>query len=256
MTGERTVRTMPRRVLIIGATSEIAAHVASLQADAGHRLYLVARNEARLGALVEELGEAVVGFEVADLDQLEANAARVARAVETLGEIDEVLIAHGYLGDQLRSEAELSEALAIVHTNFTSVVSLLIPLANHFETRGRGHIAVITSVAGERGRPRNFTYGAAKGGLTRYLEGLRSRLGPLGVRVHNLKLGPVDTPMTVDHEKTALFAEAPAVAQRIVTAMQGRRHVVYIPWFWRWIMALVRWMPEWIFQKFTFLSGR
>lgn len=247
---------MARRVLIIGATSAIAVEVARRLAAAGDRLYLIARNPERLAALVEELGPAVLGHAQAELDELERAEARIDAALETCGELDWALIAHGYLGDQLRSERELDEALAILRTNLLSAVALLIPLANYFEARGRGHIGVITSVAGERGRPRNFTYGAAKGGLSRYLEGLRSRLRPKGVRVHNFKLGPVDTPMTIDHEKNALFAETGVVAEGIVGGFEGRRHVIYLPSFWRWIMVAVRLVPEVIFQRLKFLSGR
>ena len=118
------------------------------------------------------------------------------------------MIAQGLLGDQLASERDVAEAERIVDTNFLSVVSLLVPLGNHFEAAGAGHIAVMSSVAGDRGRPRNYTYGAAKGALNIYLQGLRTRLWSRGVGVHTLKLGPVDTPMTATHEKNALFARA------------------------------------------------
>lgn len=249
----------PRNVLIVGATSAIASEVARLYAASGHALYLLARDPERLAALVTELedgGADLRGHASGDLDEFERNAERVAAAIEALGTLDIALIAHGYLGDQRRSEASLEEALKILDTNLASPISLLIPLANHFEAQGAGHLAAITSVAGERGRPRNFTYGAAKGGLSRYLEGQRSRLRPRGVFVHNIKLGPVDTPMTANHPKNALFAEKRAVARVIVRALQGRRHAVYVPWFWGLIMAVVRLLPETVFQRLGFLSGR
>lgn len=249
-------RAVPRRILIIGATSAIASEVARRLARAGERLYLIGRNPERLAALVDELGPAVVGHAQADLDAVEQAEARIDAAIASLGHVDLALIAHGLLGDQLRSERDVDEALAVLHTNLATVVALLIPLANHLEARGAGRIGVITSVAGERGRPRNFTYGAAKGGLTHYLEGLRSRLRPAGVRVHNFKLGPVDTPMTVGHAKTAVFAQPGPVADAIVRGFGSRRHAIYVPWFWRWIMLVVRNLPEPIFQRLRFLSGR
>ncbi|KIG16846.1 oxidoreductase, short-chain dehydrogenase/reductase family protein [Enhygromyxa salina] len=248
-----------RKILIIGATSAIASEVARIYASQGHALYLLARDAERLRELVvelEERGADLRGHASGDLDELERNGERVAAAIQVLGSIDVALIAHGYLGDQQRSESSLDEALKILSTNLASPISLLIPLANHFEAQGAGHLAAITSVAGERGRPRNFTYGAAKGGLSRYLEGQRSRLRPRGVVVHNIKLGPVDTPMTANHAKNALFAEKRAVARTIVRALERRRHVTYVPRFWWLIMAIVRVVPESLFQRLGFLSGR
>jgi short-subunit dehydrogenase len=150
----------------------------------------------------------------------------------------------------------MAEANRIIDVNFTSVVALLVPLANHFEAAGAGHIAVLSSVAGERGRPRNYTYGAAKGALNVYLQGVRTRLWPRGVGVHTLKLGPVDTPMTATHEKTRLFARAGQVADDIVAAVDAGRAEAYVPWFWRPIMAVVRRLPERVLQRLPALSGR
>ena len=172
------------------------------------------------------------------------------------GGVDEVLIAHGYLGGQIRSEKDFAEAEKTFAVNLLSPIALLIPLVNKMESAGSGHIGVITSVAGERGRPRNFTYGAAKGGLSRYLEGVRSRVYGSGLRVHNFKLGPVDSPMTVDHEKNATFITPERAAELIERGMRGGRHEIYVPGFWRMIMLAVRWMPEPIFQRLKFLSGR
>ena len=147
-------------------------------------------------------------------------------------------------------------ALRTLSTNFTSAVAFLIPLANHLEAQGSGQIAVLTSVAGERGRPRNYTYGAAKSATSTYLQGLRSRLYETGVSIHDIRLGPVDTPMTVDHEKNRLFGEAHSVGRGIVRAIEREQPTVYLPWFWRPIMAIVRRLPEPLFQRFGFLSGR
>ena len=219
-------------------------------------MFLIARNPTRLGELVDELEPAVEGSLALDLAKLERAEAAVHAAHDALGGIDVALIAHGYLSDQLRSERELDEALTSLTVNLTSAVALLIPLANLLEAQGQGHIGVITSVAGERGRPRNYTYGAAKGGLTHYLEGLRSRLYGSGVFVHNFKLGPVVTPMTATHTKNALFAEVGPVAASLVRGLAGRRHAIFVPGYWRWILWAVRVMPEAVFQRLPFLSGR
>ncbi|MDF1837142.1 MAG: SDR family NAD(P)-dependent oxidoreductase [Planctomycetota bacterium] len=247
---------MGLNVLIIGATSAIATEVARIYAGQGAHLFLLARNEEKLHSLTGELGSTVMGYEAGDLNDFEQNEGRVERALMALGSVDVALVAHGFLGDQIRSENEFDHALEILNTNLSSAVSLLIPLANHFESQNRGHLGVITSVAGERGRPRNYTYGAAKGGLTRYLQGLRSRLYATDVHILNIKLGPADTPMTADHDKNILFGEKTKVAQSIVNALTGRKHVVYLKGAWNPIMAIVRNLPEFIFQRFGFLSGR
>ncbi|MFK7740415.1 MAG: SDR family NAD(P)-dependent oxidoreductase [Planctomycetota bacterium] len=247
---------MPRKTLILGATSAIAAEVAALCAARGDQLYLVGRDPDKLSALVARVGDAAVGHESCDLNEVDCAEERVARAIAALGGLDRALIAHGYLGDQLRSEGDMGYAATVVATNFTSAVALLMPLANFFEQQGHGHLAAITSVAGERGRPRNYTYGAAKSGLSCYLQGLRSRLYRTGVRVHNLKLGPVETPMSEGHPKNFLWGEKVAVAKGIVRAMERRWHTAYLPRSWALVMAIVRPLPEFVFQRFGFLAGR
>jgi short-subunit dehydrogenase len=248
------------RVLVFGATSAIAAQVALLHAERGARLHLVGRDphklEATAAACTSKAPGAQVSTQLADFDELEANEAVVARAIAELGGVDSVLIAHGYLGDQLATEASFEAAEKTLRTNFLSVVSLLVPIANHLERAGQGRIGVITSVAGERGRPRNYTYGAAKGALNIYLQGLRSRLYASGVTVTTLKVGPVDSPMTREHAKHMLFGRPARVARGILHAMDARTHEAYVPSFWRAIMPVVKNTPESIFQKLSFLSGR
>lgn len=242
-------------VLIVGATSAVASEVAVLYAGRGSRLHLIGRSTPKLAALTQRLGDAEVTVANGDFLDYSNNARLVEDALERLGTVDVVLIAHGLLGDQLRSEHDFEEAKAQLDANYTSVLSFVIPLANHLERQGRGHLAVISSVAGERGRPRNYTYGAAKGAVTVYLQGLRSRLWPK-VGVHTIKLGPVDSPMTVDHPKNALFATCPQAARLIVHAIDRGRPEVYVPGYWAPIMLGVRHLPEWLFQRFAFLSGR
>ncbi len=244
------------RVLILGATSAIAQRVVALHDGRGDRLHLVGRSAEKLAALAAGLPPARVSSEQADFGELAKLEALVERAIAKLGGLDRVLIAHGDLGDQLASERSFTEAEAILRNNLLSVIALLVPLANHLERAGAGRIGVITSVAGERGRPRNYTYGAAKGAVNIYLQGLRSRLFPSGVSVTTLKLGPVDTPMTREHKKTLLFAKADPVAASIVAAMDARVAEAYVPFFWGAIMPVVRATPERLFQKLGFLSGR
>jgi len=243
-------------VLILGATSAIAAEAAVIYAERGDRLHLVGRDPQKLAAVAARCARAVVTTEQADLADLAHNETLVRSASEALGQIDIALIAHGDLGDQLASEQAFTSAEATLHVNFTSAVSLLIPLANLCEAARSGRIGVITSVAGDRGRPRNYTYGAAKAALNVYLQGLRTRLYPAGVSVTTIKLGPVDSPMTRDHKKHALFGKPPAVAQSIVRAIDAGAPEAYVPAFWALIMPVVRSVPEALFQRLGFLSGR
>lgn len=245
-----------RRIVVFGATSAIAAPVLTRWAARGDRLHLVARDPARLAAVAAACS-GHVSTQVADFTDTDRAPALVDAARAALGGgIDLALIAHGDLGDQQRSEHDYAEAARLLAVNLLSVVALLIPLADMLERQGAGHIAVMGSVAGDRGRPRNYTYGAAKGALTLYLQGLRSRLYPVGVAVTTLKLGPVDTPMTVDHAKNPLFTTPERLAPAIVRAIDRRSGEVYLPWYWRPILAVVRNTPEPLFQRLRFLSGR
>jgi decaprenylphospho-beta-D-erythro-pentofuranosid-2-ulose 2-reductase len=247
--------TAEARVLIFGATSKIAGEVAKILAQRRAKLHLVARNEARLGALAAELGKLTqVSTEVADLGDPGRAPEIVERAFERLGSVDEVYVLQGDLGEQRLSELSFIEAERILRVNLLGVVALLIPLANGLEARGRGRIVVVTSVAGDRGRPRNYTYGSAKGALNIYLQGLRSRLYSTGVTVITIRLGPVDTPMTENHPKNRLFGRADRVAEQIVAARANGE--VYVPGYWWPIMWVVRNLPLALFQRFSFLAGR
>ncbi|HEY4012374.1 MAG TPA: SDR family NAD(P)-dependent oxidoreductase [Polyangiaceae bacterium] len=243
-------------VLIFGATSAIAAEAAVVFAARGDRLHLVGRNPAKLSAVAARCVGGRTATTAADFAKVEDNERLVSSVIAELGHVDVVLVAHGELGDQIASERSFEDAERTLRVNFTSVVSILIPVANHMEASRRGRLGVITSVAGDRGRPRNYTYGAAKGALHIYLQGLRTRLYPAGVSVTTLKLGPVDTPMTRDHAKHLLFGDARRVGRDIVRAIDARAAEAYVPAVWRAIMAGVRATPERLFQRLPFLSGR
>jgi short-subunit dehydrogenase len=246
-----------RHVIVFGATSAIAAEVCVRWAARGDRLHLVGRDPDKLAAVAARCRGAEVTTASGDFTDLARTEALAREGIAALdGRVDLVFVAHGDLGDQQLSEHDVAEAARIVQTNLLSVLALLIPLADALERQRSGTIAVITSVAGERGRPRNYTYGAAKGALHVYLQGLRSRLWPAGVTVTTLKLGPVDTPMTATHAKNALFATPQRVARDIDRAIARRRAVAFVPWYWRPILFVVRHTPEPLFQRLGFLSGR
>jgi decaprenylphospho-beta-D-erythro-pentofuranosid-2-ulose 2-reductase len=241
-----------RRVLIIGATSAIAAETARVFAVYGARLFLTGRHSGRLDAVAADLkvrGAAQVETALLEVTDISRHADVVEAAFAALGGLDAVLIAHGTLPDQRRCEERVTETLAALEVNFTATIALLTLLANRFEAARQGCIAVITSVAGDRGRQSNYVYGAAKGGVERFLEGLRNRLFRSGVAVITIKPGFVDTPMTAGVAKNPLFASPRRVGRAIYRAIETRRSVVYIPWFWRPIMFLVTALPESIFQR-------
>jgi short-subunit dehydrogenase len=134
-------------------------------------------------------------------------------------------------------------------TNCISVISLLTHLANYFEKQRSGCVAVITSVAGDRGRQSNYVYGAAKGAVNIFLQGMRNRLSKVGVTVLTIKPGLVDTPMTAGLPKNFLFADPAVVGTRIFNAIMRGKEIVYVPWFWRWIMLIIRTIPESVFKR-------
>jgi short-subunit dehydrogenase len=213
---------------------------------------LVARNPNRLTAVAQDLltrGALAAETWVMDLDNTSAHPEMLAAAAERLGRIDLALIAYGVLGDQRAAEADFEIAAAILHTNFTSTVSLLTWLGNYFQAQRGGTLAVISSVAGDRGRKSNYVYGASKGALNIFLEGLRNRIDRDGVQVLTIKPGFVATPMTAHVPQNALFASPDQVAHGILRAIERRRDVVYVPWFWAGIMLLVRAIPGFRFKK-------
>lgn len=239
-------------VMIVGATSAIAHETAKHFAAQGASLYLVGRNADKLGAVAADLkvyGAKAVETAIADLNALDQHPALVAGAIQTLGGLDAVLIAHGTLGDQAQSEADIQGMLREFTTNALSYLSLITLFANHFEAQKRGTLAVITSVAGERGRGSNYVYGAAKGAVSLFTQGVRNRLSKAGVNVVTIKPGFVDTPMTAAVKKNPLFASPQSVGKRIHIAMIKGEDVVYVPFFWAAIMLIIRNIPERIFKK-------
>ncbi|RME50328.1 MAG: SDR family oxidoreductase [Caldilineae bacterium] len=244
-----------RRVLIAGATSAIAQETAKRFAAAGDALFLAGRNRERLEAIAADLrvrGAERVGIAVLDLTETEQHPALIEEAADALGGLDTVLIAHGTLSDQSACQQDFALTEREMKTNFLSVVSLLTHLANRFEAQGYGTIAVISSVAGDRGRQSNYVYGAAKAGVSAFLQGLRNRLHRAGVTVITIKPGFVDTPMTAHiPDKGLLWVGPDVVGRGIYRAIQRRQDVVYLPWFWWGIMWVIKHIPEGIFKKMS-----
>ena len=240
-----------RRVVIFGATSAIAQATARLFAAEGARLFLVGRNAERLEAVAADLrtrGAQHVGTAVADLAVVDGHPALVAQAHQALDGLDAILIAHGTLGNQQDSQQDAGTMLRELNTNFLSPASLVHAV---LPVMARGTIAVIGSVAGDRGRQSNYVYGAAKGGLRVFAQGVRHRLAASGVDLVLVQPGFVDTPMTAGVPKGGpLWATPDRVARDIHRAMgRGRPAILYTPWFWRWIMLVIRLVPDALFRR-------
>jgi short-subunit dehydrogenase len=243
-----------KKALIVGATSAIAQETAKILAERGDRLFLVGRDEERLRAVMDDLtlrGAGQVGMEVLDVLDEAAHERAISQAAEAMGGLDLAILAHGLLPNQRDCEASVSLQREAIETNALSVLSMLIPLANRFERDGEGTIMVISSVAGDRGRKSNYVYGAAKGMVSLYLQGLRNRLHSSGVRVITVKPGFVDTPMTKAFKKGFLWAKPERIAAGMVRSLDRSRDLVYLPWYWRWIMLVVRMIPEPIFKRLS-----
>lgn len=241
-------------VLIIGATSAIAHETAKCFARDGAQLFLAGRTAEKLTAEANDLkvrGATLVETFLLDVNDLERHQDLLDRATEALGGLDMLLIAHGTLGDQRKCEQSVEETIKEINTNALSVISLLTLSANYFARQGRGCIAVISSVAGDRGRQSNYVYGAAKAAVSTFLQGLRNRLAKSGVAVVTIKPGLIDTPMTASIKKGLLTAQPRGVGESIYRAMQQGKEVVYLPWFWRPIMFIVRSIPEPVFKKLS-----
>ncbi len=240
-------------VLILGATSGIASALAKEFAAHKYDLILGGRNQDELSALASDLSlrnsvrASVLAFDA--LDTQTHTASLRSFLAESGNTLAGAVVCIGYLGDQAKAQVDWDEARLILETNFTGCVSALNILANHFEPKRTGFICAISSVAGDRGRQSNYLYGAAKAGLSVYLQGLRNRLFPAGVKVITVKPGFVDTRMTYGRPGLFLLASPESVAQGIFRAIVKGKSVVYLPWFWRPIMLIVRSIPETIFKR-------
>jgi short-subunit dehydrogenase len=241
-----------KKILIVGAASAIAEHYARLEAAGGGALCLVGRSPGRLQAIADDLrvrGASDVFVSPMDVNEIERHAGMLDEAWARLGGIDVVLLAHGTLPDNAACAADPALALREFATNGSSTIALMAAAAARLEAQGGGTLAVVSSVAGDRGRASNYLYGSAKAAVTAYASGLRQRLHGSGVNVVTIKPGFVDTPMTRNFRKGLLWASPQAVARGIVRAIDRRRAVAYLPWFWWGIMRVITHIPEPVFRR-------
>lgn len=242
-------------VLITGAGSAIARAVARRLAERGWSLIVAGRDARDMDAIASDLRVRYgVGAHPLVFDAMDPAAAAglIDRSVAvSAGDLEGVIVAQGFMAAQGETDGDPELIVRTITVNYTASVAVVSAAAARFEARDRGFIGVISSVAGDRGRKSNFTYGSSKAAMNTYLDGLRHRLARTRVRVVTVKPGFVDTGMTWGLLKpgSPLVASPDRVARDVVRAIEKGRRVVYTPWFWRWIMLVIRAIPEPIFKR-------
>ena len=243
-----------KAVLFIGATSSIAKALAHQMAEGGTALHLAARDGFEVERMAKDIGiryQVPVSWSTFEAFDYGTHGEFFHKAIEDLGCLDGVVVSLGELGDQEKAQMDFDHAQRIIHSNYTGVVSVLEIVANYLKQQGSGFIIGISSVAGDRGRGSNYIYGSAKGALSLFLSGLRNRLSKSGVQVMTVKPGFVDTKMTFGKPGMFLVASPESVATAVIKALEKKKNLVYVPWFWFWIMLIIRLIPEWLFKKLS-----
>lgn len=237
-------------VLIIGAKSDLAIELAKKYAAQGYHLYLAARNSSDLKDFAKDLQiRTTRNIIILEFDILNYNSHQIFYDNLEIKPIGVILVS-GYLGSQKNAEINFMETAKIIDTNFTGAVSLLNIVVNYFELRKKGFIVGISSVAGDRGRKSNYFYGSSKAAFSSYLSGIRNRLNSSNVNVLTVKPGFIKTKMTIDIEFPNFLSSSPSnVAEKIFIAQQKKKNVIYVKWFWRVIMIVIKIIPEIIFKR-------
>ena len=243
-----------KRIVIIGATSAIAEHCARLWVKASPvDLVLVGRDLPKIEVVAADLRVRSPNTNVRCVQANFVDPAAIrelANVIVRSGALDIVLIAHGSLPDQGQCQDDLSHAQDALTINGVSPVLFAEAFVQHMEVAGAGTLAIIGSVAGDRGRKSNYVYGAAKGMVARYVQGLQHRLAHTGVKVVLIKPGPTDTPMTAHlKQQGAHLASVDSVARAIVLGLEGGKPVIYVPAKWALIMMVIRHLPGFIFNR-------
>ena len=241
-------------ILIVGATSSIARSLALQLAQQGNRLFLAGRDSVEVERIAQDLtirANVFTAWGTLDVTNDDHHPAFLDQVLTQMGQLDGVIISCGELGDQTDAQQDIHHAHRIIHSNYTGVVSLLTPIANHLEKQQHGFIIGIASVAGDRGRQSNYVYGSAKGALSLFLQGLRNRLAKANVHVLTVKPGFVDTKMTFGKPGMFLVAHPDQVATAILNALDQKKNIAYVPWFWWGIMTIIRSVPEFIFKRLS-----
>lgn len=239
-------------LLILGAGSDMAVAIARKFASEKYDIQLAGRNTA---ALVPQQKDLQVRYNVNATTHLFDAAdfgAHTAFYAGLPAVPDITICVFGYLGNQEKAQENWEEAATIINSNYTGAVSILNIVAESYAARKQGTIIGISSVAGERGRQSNYIYGSAKAGFTAYLSGLRNRLFRSGVHVMSVQPGFVNTRMTSHLPLPPLLTAQPeTVATLIFKAVKRKKNVLYVKWHWKYIMLIIKLIPEGIFKKLS-----
>ena len=244
-------------IVVLGATSAVAiAYMRLLSTRPGHRLVLVGRNAQRLEEIRADMiargaddGSFCVVGDLAKVDAVSGLFEEVKAGAE---QVDQVLLAYGLLGDQRQQQADAGQVQNLMEVNLVSAALWMERFAAMFESQRAGHLVVIGSVAGDRGRQSNYLYGATKGALERICEGMAHRFAvDKAIHATLVKPGFIDTPMTdhIENKGGPLWATPEKIADVIDRAVENRRVRVYAPWIWRFILLIVRTLPVPIMHK-------
>ena len=240
------------KVIVYGATSAVATAVIQRMLERGDDVVMVGRNEQKLSATSEHLfvlTKKRASFITSDFSDAKALRQSVKDADKQLSGATVCLIAQGSLTRQeyaINDSKELQEAFAV---NCFSVLFILQEIRLLFMEKKCGNIAVITSPAGDRGRQSNYIYGSSKGAVSIFLQGLRNELFPHDIKVLDIKPGFIDTPMTKDISKGPLFVKPEKVAQDIIHAISKGKKILYTPWYWKWVMLIIKNLPSCVFDR-------
>lgn len=237
-------------VLILGATSDMAIAIARTFASHHYDIQLAARKVNELQCLQKDLSiKYDASSSVHQFDALQFDTH--LRFFDSLPSMPDITICvFGYLGDNEVARTNWKEAASIINTNYTGAISVLNVISNAYATRRQGIIVGISSVAGERGRQSNYIYGSAKAGFSAYLSGLRNRMFKENVHVITVKPGFVYTKMTENLQLPALLTANPTeLGDSIYRAVQNKKNTTYVRWMWRYIMLVIKLIPEGIFKK-------
>jgi decaprenylphospho-beta-D-erythro-pentofuranosid-2-ulose 2-reductase len=243
------------KVLILGATSPIARALAMRFARDGASFYLAARDTGEATRIAQDIGVrtgAVAHSGTFEAGHYASHPKLIDTAAQVLGGLDGVVLCFGTLGDETAAQRDPVQTVEVINQNFTAAASILTVVADRLESQQSGFIIVIGSVAGDRGRARNYVYGSAKGALALYTQGLRGRFARSKVHVMTAILGTVDTRMTWGREGTLLSVPPDRVAHGVYQAWRRKSDVVYVPFFWRFIMGGLKMIPERFFKQLRF----
>ena len=241
-----------KKILILGATSAIAESCAKIWARNGASLFLVGRNEEKLNKINSDLklnGSKEIFSYLMNLNTIEEHKKMLDVAQNKLGDLNIILIAYGNLPNQENCEEDVSTTLDEIKTNAISTIALLTEISKRLSKKKSGTIAVITSVAGDRGRASNYVYGSAKAMVSTFLSGLRQRLDKSNISVVDIKPGFIDTPMTKNYKKNFLWSSPEKISPKIVKAIDNGESEIYVPSFWKIIMLVIKYIPGFIYKK-------